>query len=295
MGSTVYANSNSICCKDGDGKIIASFPDVCLSPPTPPAGPIPIPYPVSSFSSDTENGSTTVKVAGQPIMLKDKSYFSKCTGDEAATKTLGMGVMSHNITGKVYFAAWSMDVKVEGLNVDRHLDLTTSNHMSPNPNAAVPLPEMEKMTLPRNAKPCTCKYKRGRCPKTPNGKQHKHANQPNSSCWRPDCKTPNKGEFIADHQMSLNERWYKGGCQDAKEFCKNATATPGDPAGSKEYNKLLSRCKPCYKKVYANIGRKPPKGEKDRSEGSMESSKSAQFRQAHRDKFGDSKKYLKDC
>ena len=298
MGSTVFANNNSICCKDGDGKVIASFPDVCLSPPSPPAGPIPIPYPVSSFSSDTQNGSTTVKIGGQPIMLKDKSYFSKCTGDEAATKTLGMGVVSHNISGKVYFAAWSMDVKVEGLNVDRHLDLTTSNHMSPNPNTP-PLPEMENMTLPPTDNPCTCAYKRARCKKTPNGAQTKHANRDGAKCWRPGCTTPEgQGKpFIADHQASLNERWYKGGCNDPG-FCDNAVATPGEPPGSNEYNELRSRCKPCYRKVYANIGRTPPEGKNDMSEGSMESSKSANFRaqtnEQLKKKFGADAE-LKDC
>jgi hypothetical protein len=40
-------------------------------------------------------------------------------------------VITHTITGKTYFIAWSMDVKFEGKNVDRHMDLTTSNHMSP--------------------------------------------------------------------------------------------------------------------------------------------------------------------
>jgi len=34
---------------------------------------------------------------------------------------------------------WSMDVQFEGQNVDRHTDLTTSNHASPQPNAAVPM------------------------------------------------------------------------------------------------------------------------------------------------------------
>ena len=40
-------------------------------------------------------------------------------------------MITHVITGKTYFAAWSMDVKFEGNNVDRHVDITTSNHASP--------------------------------------------------------------------------------------------------------------------------------------------------------------------
>lgn len=40
MGCEVYANGDEIACKAGDGKVIAAFPDVCLTPPAPPAGPI---------------------------------------------------------------------------------------------------------------------------------------------------------------------------------------------------------------------------------------------------------------
>ena len=130
MSSDVFANGMSVSCKSGSAKVVAAMPDVCLSPPSPPAGPVPIPYPVSSFSSDAENGSKTVKIRGKPLMLKNKSFYKKCTGDEAATKSLGMGVITHSIQGKVYFAAWSMDIKVEGENVDRHLDGTNSNGQS---------------------------------------------------------------------------------------------------------------------------------------------------------------------
>ena len=130
MVDEVYANGLEIACKSGDGKVIAAFPDVCLSPPPPPAGPIPIPYPISSFDSDTANGSKTVFVGGQEVMLRDQSYYKQCTGDEAATKSQGMGVMTGCITGKVYFAMWSPDVKFEGANVDRHLDITNGNGQS---------------------------------------------------------------------------------------------------------------------------------------------------------------------
>lgn len=139
MGCDVYANGDEIACKAGDGKVIAAFPDVCLSPPSPPAGPVPVPYPNSSFSKDMKNGSTTVKIKGEPVMLKDKSFYKTSPlGDEAATNGLGAGVITHVITGKTYFVAWSMDVKFEGENVDRHSDLTTSNHASPHANAEAP-------------------------------------------------------------------------------------------------------------------------------------------------------------
>ena len=45
MGCDSYANGNEIACKKGAGKVTAAFPDVCMSPPSPPAGPDPDPIP----------------------------------------------------------------------------------------------------------------------------------------------------------------------------------------------------------------------------------------------------------
>jgi len=64
------------------------------------------------------------------VMLKNKSYFKKSIGDEAGSAAK-KGVVTSTNRGKVYFNSWSMDVKFEGENVVRHLDLTTHNHMSP--------------------------------------------------------------------------------------------------------------------------------------------------------------------
>ncbi|VUX45641.1 conserved hypothetical protein [Candidatus Defluviicoccus seviourii] len=130
MANDVFANGMEIACKSGDAKVIAAFPDVCLSPPSPPAGPIPVPYPITSQASDTTDGSKTVKISGKEIMLKNSSSYKKCMGNDPATKTLGMGVVTHCIQGKTYFVMWSFDVKAEGENVDRHFDTTNSNGMS---------------------------------------------------------------------------------------------------------------------------------------------------------------------
>jgi Domain of unknown function (DUF4150) len=130
----VFANDDEIACKAGGGKVIACFPDVCLSPPSPPAGPVPIPYPDTSFSKDMQSGSKTVLIKDKEVMLKDQSFYkSSPLGDEAATNGLGANVVTHVITGKTYFVAWSMDVQFEGQNIDRHLDQTTSNHASAPP------------------------------------------------------------------------------------------------------------------------------------------------------------------
>lgn len=140
MSCEVYANGDEIACKAGGGKVIAAFPDVCLTPPAPPAGPIPVPYPDTSYSRDMKKGSRTVKIKRKEVMLKNLSYYKTSPlGDEAATRSQGAGIITHVITGKTYFVSWTLDVLFEGQNIDRHTDLTTSNHASPVANTAVPM------------------------------------------------------------------------------------------------------------------------------------------------------------
>jgi hypothetical protein len=130
MSKNVFANGKEISAKKDDNKSTAALPDTCLSPPSPPAGPVPLPYPNTAEASDTTDGSKTVKIGGSEVGLKNTSSYKKSTGDEAATKSLGMGVVSHNIQGKMKHAAWSFDVKIEGANAIRHMDMTTHNHIN---------------------------------------------------------------------------------------------------------------------------------------------------------------------
>lgn len=130
MANEVFANTREISCKSGDGKSICAFPDVCFTPPENPTTPpgVPIPYPNTGMATDTTSGSKKVKISGKEVMLKNKSYFQKSTGDEAGCAAK-KGVLTSTNRGKVYFTSWSMDVKIEGANVVRHMDLTTHNHM----------------------------------------------------------------------------------------------------------------------------------------------------------------------
>jgi hypothetical protein len=116
----------------GSGGMAMCFPDVCKTP-APPAPPIPIPYPNISQSSNTADGSTTVKVDGNPIMLKS-SNFSTSNGDQAGSLN---GVVSSKIMGKAKPMNASMDVKVNGKAVMRLLDPMTANSGSPG-NGMVP-------------------------------------------------------------------------------------------------------------------------------------------------------------
>jgi hypothetical protein len=98
------------------------FPDVCKTP-APPAPPIPIPYPNIAMSSNASDTASTVKVDGQAIMLK-KSVFSMSSGDEAGS--IG-GVVSNCIKGKAQFIVYSFDIKAEGQNVPRNMDMMKAN------------------------------------------------------------------------------------------------------------------------------------------------------------------------
>ena len=66
------------------GGIAIAFPDICKTPSPAGGTPVPIPYPNVALSKDTANGSTTVKVDGQSIMLR-RSNFSTSSGDEPGT------------------------------------------------------------------------------------------------------------------------------------------------------------------------------------------------------------------
>jgi Toxin PAAR-like domain/GHH signature containing HNH/Endo VII superfamily nuclease toxin 2 len=127
MTNQVYANMMEVSCKAANGKSVAAMPDPCMTPPPPPG--VPVPYPNTGLASDCTEGSTTVQISGQEVMLKNKSYFKRSTGDEAGCAPK-KGVMTGQIQGKCYFNSWSMDVLIEGENVVRHLDLTTHNHAS---------------------------------------------------------------------------------------------------------------------------------------------------------------------
>ncbi|KIG12826.1 hypothetical protein DB30_00989 [Enhygromyxa salina] len=128
MALTVYAENMGLFHKGSGGKGIAPL-DVCLTPPPPPAGPIPIPYVNVCSAKDLSKGSKTVKIDKKPTALEDKSYVSKSIGDNAGTQ--GGNVINHKIKGKAYFRKWSREVKVEGKGVGRHGDMMGQNASSP--------------------------------------------------------------------------------------------------------------------------------------------------------------------
>jgi hypothetical protein len=135
MGDTVFLNKRSAVHAGSAGKSMA-FPDVNLCPPTPPAGPVPLPLPNLAQMADLQGGATSVLVEGNP-MGKKSSFVAKSTGNEVAQST-GGGVVSHVVQGKAYFTSYSLDIVVEGEETPRHLDMLTHNHLAQSPpNAAI--------------------------------------------------------------------------------------------------------------------------------------------------------------
>jgi hypothetical protein len=172
MANEVFANGREISCKAGDAKSICEFPDVCFTPPQTPATPpgVPIPYPNTGMSKDTANGTKKVKISKKEVMLKNKSYYKKSMGDEAGCAPK-KGIISSTNRGKVYFISWSFDVKFEGKNVVRQLDLTTHNHNPSVGTGSVPTVDVDGMAIapPSNDDKCTLKPYKDGCPggKTP--------------------------------------------------------------------------------------------------------------------------------
>jgi hypothetical protein len=198
MGNEVYANNMEVSCKAANGKSICAFPDVCFTPPQTPATPpgVPIPYPNTGMASDTTDGSSSVKISGQEVMLKNKSYFKKSVGDEAGCAPK-KGVISSSNTGKVYFVMWSMDVKAEGENVVRHLDLTTGNHACPTANEAIPWTYADRMAMAAGIAECD------------EAKEEVKKKCQDEGFDEPPCPKTDKLDAALDKREAINAKWRK--------------------------------------------------------------------------------------
>jgi hypothetical protein len=132
------------------GKSIA-FPDVCLCPPSPPAGPIPTPLVNTAKAADLDGCATTVTIEGNRV-AHAQSFVARSTGDEVAQST-GGGIITHTTQGKAYFQTYSRDVMICGQPAVRHLDLLTHNHVARMPGNTPPAPWMATMLAGGGAVP----------------------------------------------------------------------------------------------------------------------------------------------
>ncbi len=132
MADKVFINGMAAVHKGSAAKGIA-FPDVCLCPPSPPAGPIPTPLPNNFQAADLTAGAATVTIEGNPVGNLN-SYIAKSTGN-AVSRPTGGGVITHAVEGAAFPLMGSMDVFIESMPALRVNDLWTANHM---PGAKMP-------------------------------------------------------------------------------------------------------------------------------------------------------------
>lgn len=122
MTHDVFTNGRSNIHKGSGDKAVAGAPDVCKTPIG--SAVVPIPYPNISQSSTLKGGSKSVKINGYSACLEN-SIFESSSGDEAGR--LG-GIISGTTGKESRFISSSFNVRIEGQNVVRHLDMTTHNH-----------------------------------------------------------------------------------------------------------------------------------------------------------------------
>jgi len=241
MGCTVFAESMGLFHKGSGGKGVAPA-DVCLSPPPPPTGPVPVPYVNSLQASNLTKGSKKVKIQGEPTALEDKSEISTSMGDEAGTQ--GGNVVTHKTKGKGFFTLWSFTVKIEGKGVCRHGDMMGQNCASPplgcyDASAIVTVMMLFGFSQEDPCDPNT--YDRKSLGKCPNNDQTNSIQ--GQTCWVPGCSNP---ATIADHQPPLSTVWIFGGCHHPELFREWAHNTASTPVGhcaahSGEQGRYLAR------------------------------------------------------
>jgi len=252
MGNEVYANNMELACKAGQGKSICAFPDVCFTPPLTPATPpgVPIPYPNTGMASDTTDGSKTVQISGQEVMLKNKSYFKQSTGDEAGSAPK-KGVVTSKIKGKVYFNAWSMDVKFEGENVVRNLDMTTHNHGSV-PSNTGPWPFIDAATPPANH-PCKDDFNRERaaCGPLEQDKNGKKLSKGKAKAKR--CAKTKEAKACREAQKCMLQPWRPNRCCKGEQGHHLVEVHCFSPVGGRTQGKLLPQFKGGYDEKKAPV------------------------------------------
>jgi uncharacterized Zn-binding protein involved in type VI secretion len=254
MSCSVFAENMGFFHKGSGGTGIAPA-DVCLSPPPPPAGPVPVPYVNTLSASDLADGSSSVKIQGQPTALEDASSIATSTGDEPGTQ--GGNVLTHKTKGKGYFTLWSFTVKVEGKGVCRHGDMIGQNCASSPPGCVDVAAITAFLATPGLDTTTPCKPDSYPGNTAPTEEQQDACR--GGPCWERGCVTSGdrarkatsakfKGfkageRFTPDHQPPQKAAWYMGGChmkpspeafkewarkkESVKPHCKSCSRTQG--------------------------------------------------------------------
>jgi uncharacterized Zn-binding protein involved in type VI secretion len=214
---TVFNEGAGLFHKGSPGKGIGPA-DVCLSPPPPPTGPVPVPYVNMLAASDLADGSQTVMVDGNPTALEDHSYVSTSTGDEAGTQ--GGSVVTHKTKGKGYFTLWSFTMQIEGKGVCRHGDPMGQNCAS-SPPSCVDMKALVAMAQKPGFKmePCPEPYDRKKLGlEKPTAAQYKEVR--GKPCWEcaRDLKKSSVLRFTTKRGVVTKTSAYTSGRKDTKKM-----------------------------------------------------------------------------
>ena len=187
MPNNTLSNFRSPVTQKSNGTLITG-PDVCKTPT--PGGPVPIPYPNISKSSDLAKGSKSVKINGASVCLSS-SEFSTSVGDDAGVLK---GIISNKHKGKAFPITGSSDIKIEGKSVVRNTDPFLGNGRN-----TPPAPIMQAQVAPAILPPAEeekCPY----CKKKP----HDFATQSGNHCGNGQALRKNIISKIETHP------WYTG-------------------------------------------------------------------------------------
>lgn len=103
-----------------------SFPDICLTPPTPPTG-LPVPYLNTARNPAAVAGQSKVKWLAGDAHMAFSTQIMTSTGDEAGT--LG-GIISHTFAGPARALTGAFTVLVVGRPAWRMTSLTIQNRFN---------------------------------------------------------------------------------------------------------------------------------------------------------------------
>jgi len=223
---TVFAEGMGLFHKGSGGKAVAPG-DVCLTPPPPPTGPVPVPYVNNVSASDLAKGSKSVKIDGEATALEDQSEVSTSVGDEPGTQ--GGNVVTHKTKGKGYFAVWSHTVKIEGKGVCRHGDQMGQAAAS-TPYGVVDMAAVTSFHAAHgSSKPCPPYPSPRPSAWGPTPSQSAAQSAKGEACWRAPCTGQ---ATVADHQPPLVVAWVMGGCHmKPADFTKWASSQAAVPRG----------------------------------------------------------------
>ena len=108
--------------KNGTWMIVGMVPDVCKTPMG--SAVVPIPYPVMTYLSNSQNISKNVRSNNDHILILSKSFVSTTIGDQPGVCG---GIKSGTVGGKCHLDQHSKTLRVNNRYVVRHGDKAWMN------------------------------------------------------------------------------------------------------------------------------------------------------------------------